>query len=87
MAMNGWQRKNESGLDGLLPMSDFPESQRQKIIDEIPIIDPKTQAIGHAEQFSFGFVPSGNDSTKTMQINVPDFVESVRLSPICQVKY
>lgn len=61
-------------------VSDFPESQRQKIIDEIPIIDPKTQAIGHAEQLSFGFVPSGNDSTMTMQINVPGFLTINRIS-------
>jgi len=44
------------------------------------IIDPRTQAIALAEQFSFGFVPSGNDSTKTMQINVPGFVTMNRIS-------
>ena len=56
-------------------LTDFPESSRQEFLDGGGrIIDPKTQAIHHAEKFSFGFYPSGNDSTKTMQLHVPDFM-------------
>ena len=61
-------------------LTEFPESQWQKIIDEGRVIDPKTQAIAHAEKFSFGFFPSGNDSTKTMQLNVPGFMTMGRIT-------
>ncbi|SHN23021.1 protein of unknown function [Cyclobacterium lianum] len=60
-------------------LTDIPESHRQKIIDEGGVIDPKTQAISHAERFSFGFFPSGNDSTKTMQLEVPGFLKMGRI--------
>jgi len=59
---------------------DFPESSWQKLIDEGRIIDPKTQAIAHAEKISFGFYPSGNDTTKRMQLHVPDFITMPRLT-------
>ena len=61
-------------------LTDIPESFRQKLIDEGRVIDPKTQAIAHAEKFSFGFHPSGNDSTKLMLINVPDFIMQPRIT-------
>lgn len=54
-------------------LTEFPESEWQKIVDEGGVIDPKTQAVTHAEKFSFGFSPSGNDSTKIMQLRVPGF--------------
>jgi len=57
-------------------LTEFPESQWQGIIDAGRIIDPITQAISHAEKISFGFYPSGNDSTKFMQIDVPGFAAS-----------
>ena len=60
-------------------LTEFPESQWQKIIDEGRIIDTKTQAIAHAEKISFGFYPSGNDSTKHMQIDVPEFMRSTKI--------
>ena len=54
-------------------LTDFPESQWQEAIDAgITIIDPETKAIAHAEKISFGFSPSDNDSTKFMQINIPE---------------
>ena len=54
----------------LLP--DYPETSLQEVLDEgFSIIDPETQAIAHAEKISFGFYPSGNDSTKFLKINVP----------------
>jgi len=54
-------------------LTDFPESQWQAALDAgITIIDPETKAIAHAEKISFGFSPSDNDSTKFLQINVPD---------------
>lgn len=54
-------------------LSDFPEPYRQEFIDDGGIIiDPKTQAITHAEKISIGFYPSINDTTKFMQISVPD---------------
>ena len=54
-------------------LTDFPESQWQEALEAgITIIDPKTKAISHAEKISFGFSPSDNDSTKFLQINVPD---------------
>ncbi len=55
-------------------LTEFPESQRQQMIDQGRVIDPKTQAIAHAEKFNFGFYPSGNDSTKVMQLNIPGFL-------------
>jgi hypothetical protein len=56
-------------------LTDFPESQWQEALDAgITIIDPETKAIAHAEKISFGFSPSDNDSTKFLQINVPDFM-------------
>ena len=55
-------------------LTDFPESSWQEIIDRGRIIDPKTQAIDHAEKIIFGFYPSDNDSTKFMHINVPNFM-------------
>ncbi len=61
-------------------MTDFPESQWQEIVDGGRIIDLKTQAIAHAEKFSFGFFPSGNDSTKTMQLHVPSFMTMRRIT-------
>ena len=61
-------------------LTEFPESQWQKIIDEGRVIDPKTQAISHAEKISFGFYPSGNDSTKNMQINVPGFMSMNKIT-------
>ena len=57
-------------------LTDFPEYQWQQIIDAGRIIDSKTQAIAHAEKFNFGFYPSGNDSTKFIQIDVPGFMRS-----------
>jgi len=57
-------------------LTDFPESDRQKIMDDGRIIDSKTQALFHAEKIIFGLYPSGNDSTKFMQVNIPDFVRS-----------
>ena len=54
-------------------LTDFPESQWQEAIDTgITIIYPETKAIAHAEKISFGFSPSDNDSTKFMQINIPE---------------
>ena len=54
-------------------LTDLQESSRQEFIDGGGrIIDPNTQAINHAEKITFGFYPSDNDSTKFMQINVPD---------------
>lgn len=62
-------------------LTDLPESQWQAAIDAgLTIIDPETKAIAHAEKFSFGFYPSGNDSTKTMQLNVPGFVSMGRIT-------
>ena len=61
-------------------LADIPESFWQEIIDAGRIIDPKTQAISHAEKFSFGFHPSGNDSTKFMQISVPEFTMMPRIT-------
>lgn len=55
-------------------LTDFPEASRQEALDAgISIIDTETQAIAHAEKISFGFSPSDNDSTKFIQINVPNF--------------
>jgi len=51
-------------------LTDIPESFRQQIIDAGRVIDPITQAIDLLEKISFGFYPSGNDSTKRMQIGV-----------------
>jgi hypothetical protein len=61
-------------------MTDFPESEWQKIIDEGMIIDEKTRAIAHAGKITFGFYPSGNDSTRMMQISVPGFMSISRIS-------
>ena len=51
-------------------LTDFPESSRQQFIDAGRVIDPITQAIELAEKISFGFYPSGNDSTKRIQVCV-----------------
>ncbi len=61
-------------------LTGFPESQWQKIIEEGRLIDSKTQAIEHVEKFNLGFYPSGNDSTKLMQINVPDVMIKHRIT-------
>ena len=54
-------------------LTDFSESYRQEFIDGGGrIIDPKTQAVAHAEKISFGFYPADNDSTKFLKINVPN---------------
>ena len=55
-------------------LTDIPESNRQKFIDRGHVIDPQTQAIAHVQKINFGFYPSDNDSTKLMQINIPDFM-------------
>ena len=55
-------------------LTDFPESQWQTAIDEGLIIDPETKAIAYAEKVSFGFYPSGNDSIKYLQIQIPNFI-------------
>ena len=60
-------------------LTDFPETLWQEIIDAGRIIDPNTQAISHAEKFSFGFFPSNNDSTKRMQIDIPGFARSTSI--------
>ncbi|HTO34616.1 MAG TPA: DUF5041 domain-containing protein [Gelidibacter sp.] len=60
-------------------LTDFPESERQKLIDEGRVIDIKAQAIAHLKKFSFGFYPSSNDSIKTMQLNVPGFIVKNRI--------
>ena len=52
-------------------LTDIPESSRQGFIDAGRVIDPITQAITLVEKISFGFYPSGNDSTKFLQLNVP----------------
>jgi len=51
-------------------LTDFPESSRQQFIDAGRVIDPITQAIELVKKISFGFYPSGNDSTKRIQIGV-----------------
>ena len=51
-------------------LTDIPESSRQQFIDAGRVIDPITQAIELVEKISLGFYPSGNDSTKRMQIGV-----------------
>ena len=61
-------------------LTELPESRWQEIIDEGRVIDPKTQAIAHVEKFTFGFYPSSNDSTKTMQLRVPGFVTYGRIT-------
>jgi hypothetical protein len=73
-----------SDLDMSLPnkmlLTDFPEAARQEALEAgVSIIDPETQAIAHAEKVSFGFYPSDawtsgsvNDSTKFLQISVPN---------------
>ena len=54
-------------------LTDFPETSLQEVIDAgLSIIDTVTKAISHAEKISFGFYPSDNDSTKFLQINVPE---------------
>jgi len=55
-------------------LTDIPESFWQELIDAGRVIDPKTKAISHAEKISFGFYPSGNDTTKRMQLHVPEFI-------------
>jgi len=62
-------------------LTDFPESSRQEFMDGGGrIIDPKTQAIAHAEKINFGLYPSDNDSTKFMQIAVPDLMTMSRIT-------
>ena len=61
-------------------LTDIPESFWQKLIDEGRVIDPKTKAISHAEKFSFGFYPSGNDTTKRMQLHIPEFITMPRIT-------
>ena len=61
-------------------LTDIPESSRQKLIDEGRVIDSKTQAISHAENFSLGFYPSNNDTTKRMQLHVPEFITMPRIT-------
>ena len=51
-------------------LTDIPESARQGFIDA-GLVDPVTQAISEAEKISFGFYPSGNDSTKLLSIDIP----------------
>ena len=64
---------NLNTLPNKLLLTDFPETSLQEVIDAgLSIIDSETQAIAHAEKISFGFYPSGNDSTKFMQFSVPD---------------
>lgn len=55
-------------------LTDFSESSyQQEFIDGGGrIIDPKIQAVYHAEKISFGFYPASNDSTKFLKINVPN---------------
>ncbi len=61
-------------------LTDFPESYRQELIDNGEIIDPKTQAVKHAEKIVLGFYPSGNDSTKCVQLQVPGFFTMGRIT-------
>ena len=51
-------------------LTDFPESSRQQFIDAGRVIDPITQAVELVEKISFGLYPSGNDSTKRIQVSV-----------------
>lgn len=52
-------------------LSDFPESSRQKFIDDDgQFVDSASQAIAHAETISLGFFPADNDSTQFMHINL-----------------
>jgi hypothetical protein len=72
---------NEYPLPNKRLLTDLPETSRQKALEAgVSIIDPETQAIAHAEKISFGFYPydtwvseSINDSTKFLQISVPNF--------------
>ena len=52
-------------------LTDIPESSRQGFIDA-GLVDPITQAFSKAEKIIFGFYPSGNDSTKLLNINIPN---------------
>ncbi|MDR2680033.1 MAG: DUF5041 domain-containing protein, partial [Tannerella sp.] len=74
------QTSNLSATRNKTLMTDFPESEWQKIIDEGMIIDEKNRAIALAEKITFGFYPSGNDSTRIMQIRVPGFMSMGRVS-------
>ena len=61
-------------------LTDLPEDLRKQFIDEGRIIDPKNQAIAHAEKICFGFYPSGNDSTKLMHIEIPEFYAQSKIT-------
>ena len=64
---------NLNTLPNKMLLTDFPETTLQEVFDAgLSIIDAETQAIAHAEKISFGFYPSGNDSTKFMKINIPN---------------
>ena len=65
--------KNFASTSNKRLMTDFPESQWQKIIDDGRIIDTETKAIAHAEKIAIGLYPSGNDTTVRLQINIPNF--------------
>jgi hypothetical protein len=61
-------------------LTDFPESQRQGFFDRGgQLIDADTQTVALLETINLGFYPSGNDSTKFMQIHVPEFVTIPRI--------
>ena len=66
--------KNLTSTPNKRLLTEYPESQWQKMIDEGRIIDPETKAVSHAEKITFGLFPSGNDSTAHIQINVPNFM-------------
>ena len=75
------ESSNLTTVSNKMLLSDFPETSLQEVIDAgLSIIDPKTQAISHAEKISFGFYPSDNDSTKNMQINVPGFMSMKKIT-------
>jgi len=62
-------------ISNMMLLTDFPESSRQEVLQDILEIgldfDHKTQVFAKVEKINFGFIPSGNDSTKFILIDVP----------------
>lgn len=58
-----------------LLVTDFPEESRGEIAPE-EMADPRAGIYVQAEKLSIGFYPSGTDSTKMLNISIPDLREA-----------
>jgi hypothetical protein len=75
LAGNEINSSNLAMVQNKMLLTDIPESSRQIAIDE-GLIDPTTNTFARVEKISFGLYPSDNDSTKLLNIDIPNVMRS-----------